>query len=420
MRSRVGRTERRKGGARPAAGGGGKKKRVLVKLLSVLGGVAAGLLAAEVTLRAVGFRYANLYRGDTEVGFALRPGAEGWWQSEGGETYIKINSAGWRDREHAVRKPPGTLRVAILGDSYAEALQVPAESAFWSVAERKLQGCEMAGGRNVEVINFGVSGFSTARELITLRSRVWQYSPDVVVLLLTTANDIRDNSKILSHDYAGLPLPFFVYENGALVLDDSLLKERNESLKFRLQQSSLGGWLIGLKDRSRLAGLIDKARAGFRIKNLGRKSRPTEAGYEPGIDAQVYLEPGDDVWREAWKVTEGLLLLMRDEVGARGAKFLIVTGSSGVQVYPDPSVRQNFMRSLGAGDLFYPDRRIKGFGEREGIEVLNAAPALREYAERSGEFLHGADGFGHWNATGHRLVGELVAGRLCETSAASR
>src|SRR5205085_10600002 len=179
---------------------GARKRRIAVRpsvrLLAILGGVAVGLFIAEVGLRVLGFRYLNLYQADRDVGFALRPGAEGWWEREGA-TYIKISTAGLRDREHAQAKQPGTQRIAFVVNSFAEALQVPLEAAFWAVAEQRLQGCEAIGGRRVEVINFGVSGFSTARELITLRRRVWQYSPDIVVLLVTTSNDVRDNSRRL-------------------------------------------------------------------------------------------------------------------------------------------------------------------------------------------------------------------------------
>jgi hypothetical protein len=381
--------------------------------------MAAGLLVAEVGLRVIGFRYLNLSQADRDVGFALRPGAEGWWQREG-NTYIKINSAGLRDREHSLAKPPNTLRIAVLGDSFAEALQVPMESAFWAVAERRLQGGEAVGGRRVEVINFGVSGFSTARELITLRRRVWQYSPDIVVLLVTTSNDVRDNSRRLSREYDNQPLPYFVYKDGALVLDDSLLRERNESLRFRLQQSFLGGSLDWLRDHVRLLGLVDKARAALENRRHKRRETPANVGYEPGLDTEVYRAPADRDWAEAWRVTEGLMVLMRDEVRAHGAKFLLVTGGSSIQDYPDAAVRQRFMQSVGTDDLFYPDHRIKALGEREGIEVLNLAPALQEYAERNKTFLHGTDGFGHWNVLGHRLAGELVAEKLRETIASNR
>ena len=395
------------------------KRRVSVRLLAILGGVAVGLLLGEVTLRIIGFRYLNLNQQDQYVGFALRPGAAGWWTNEG-EAYIKINNDGLRDREHSKTKPSNTLRIAVLGDSFAEALQVPMEMAFWAVTEQKLQGCKAFGGQQVEVINFGVSGFSTARELITLRQRVWQYSPDIIVLVVTTGNDIEDNSRLLNLEYAGLPLPYFVYKNGALVLDDSMLKERDESLKFRLQKSFLGNSLNWLRDHLRLIGLIDKARGTFQNYGLRQNKGPIRIGYEPGIEAKVYLAPTDPAWDEAWRVTEGLILLMRDEVKAHGAQFLIVTGSNGIQVYRNPAVRQDFMRRLGINDLFYPDRRIKALGEREGIEVLNLAPALQEYADQNKAILHGTDGSGHWNVLGHREVGDRVAEKLCERAVTNR
>lgn len=396
-----------------------EKRRLAAKLLTILFGLGVGLLLAEVTLRIIGFRYLNLYQEDQYVGFALRPGAEGWWTKEG-ETYIKISSDGMRDREHSKVKPADTLRIAVLGDSFAEALQVPVEMAFWAVAEQRLQGCKAFAGQKVEVINFGVSGFSTGRELITLRQRVWQYSPDIVVLAVTTSNDIRDNSRVLDQEYAGLALPYFVYKNGTLVLDDSLLKAREESLKSRLLKSFLGQSLNWLRDHVRLTGLIDKSREAFRNYSERQNTGPRSIGDEPGLTARVYVEPGDPVWDEAWRITEGLILLMRDEVKAQGAQFLIVTGSSSIQAYPNPAVRLDFMRSLGISELFYPDRRIKALGEREGIEVLNVALMLQEYADQNRAFLHGTNGVGHWNVLGHRLVGNRISEKLCEIASTRR
>lgn len=71
---------------------------------------------------------------DEARGYALRPGMEGWFRKEG-ESYVRINSDGLRDRQHTKAKPENTLRIAVLGDSYAEALQVPMEQAFWAVME---------------------------------------------------------------------------------------------------------------------------------------------------------------------------------------------------------------------------------------------------------------------------------------------
>ena len=84
-----------------------------------------------------------------------------------GEDYIRINSDGLRDRAHA-RDPPQTLRIAIVGDSFSAAMQVPMEQTFWSILERELKDCPVIDQQNVEVINFGVDKYGTTQELLTL------------------------------------------------------------------------------------------------------------------------------------------------------------------------------------------------------------------------------------------------------------
>lgn len=140
--------------------------------------------------------YPRFHEFDPQVGAKLRPGVRGHWLEEGGG-YVSINSEGFRDKEHAHKKPPNTLRIAVLGDCYAEAMQVNMEETFWAVMERNLQGCKDLQGRQVEVINFGISGYGTTQELLALRKWVWKYSPDVILLAFVTGNDIADNSPVL-------------------------------------------------------------------------------------------------------------------------------------------------------------------------------------------------------------------------------
>jgi hypothetical protein len=111
-----------------------------VRLLLFLGALVVALSIAEAALRISGFTHFNPYIVDAEVGFSLRPNAEGWWRREG-LTYVRINSQGLRDREHAIAKQPGTIRIAVLGDSFAEAFQVSGEQAFWTVMEQRLSAC---------------------------------------------------------------------------------------------------------------------------------------------------------------------------------------------------------------------------------------------------------------------------------------
>ncbi|HYJ47212.1 MAG TPA: SGNH/GDSL hydrolase family protein, partial [Pyrinomonadaceae bacterium] len=261
---------------------------------------------AEVALRIVGYSYTNFYTPDLERGNALRPNAEGWYRKEG-TTYVLINSQGLRDREHTKEKPPNTVRIAVLGDSYAEALQVPMENAFWAVMEKKLEGCPEFAGKSVEVINFGVSGYGTAQELITLQKQVWDYSPDIVLLAVTTNNDITDNSRALKRTDE---IPYFIYQDDQLTLDNSFQK----TSAFRWRQSFLSGIGRWMTDHLRVVqAFIEIQRAvKTRIAAAREQQQATTTGGgagneaaaadEIGIDNLIYREPEEEVWKDAWRV----------------------------------------------------------------------------------------------------------------------
>lgn len=172
-----------------------------------------------------------------------------------------------------------------------------------------------------------------------------------------------------------------------------------------------------ISNSSRIVQLIFKVRQ----EGLGGRflwsSSEQGAVQEEGLDDAIYRTSRDAQWQEAWRVTEALLVAMRDEVRTHGARLIIVTLSNSSQVHPDPIIRQQFLRRLGVDNLFHPDRRIKTFGERMGIEVIILAPILQQYAEQHHLFLHGFPatglGRGHWNAQGHRVAGELIAQYFC-------
>lgn len=102
--------------------------------------------------------------------------------------WIAINSDGFRDLEFKVNKDPGVLRIAVLGDSQEEALQVELDKTWQKVMARRLSG-EL--GRPAEAYNFGVSGYGTDQEWLTLREKVLIFSPDMVILAFSP-NDVGD------------------------------------------------------------------------------------------------------------------------------------------------------------------------------------------------------------------------------------
>ncbi len=371
----------------------------------LLGGSVAGtLLLAELLLRLAGIGYPLFSRPDDERGWVLWPGARGRYETEGG-SLVEISRDGLRDREHPRIKPPATLRVAVLGDSYAEALGIPVEQTFWSVLERHLNRNGAGHGWRVEVVNFGVHGYGTGQELLTLRCCVWDYEPDVVLLAFFSGNDVSDNSPALDHSPTRYARPYFA----ATAAGWSIERSFHRSRRYRV-----GKLVAPLVAHSRVLQL------GIRVQNLMLRRRtgaPAATGEgwidrEIGVDSRIYVEPDDEVWSTAWRTTEELVATMAREASDRGVRFAVVSVTNPIQVYPDPATRERFARQLGVGDLLLPGRRLRALGERESFPVLDLAPELQAYADRHSAFLHGspntAPGVGHWNPLGHRLSGEAI------------
>jgi hypothetical protein len=389
------------------------------RLLALLISTVLALLVAEVALRIAGVSYPNFYGPDPRRGWALLPGSAGWWTKEG-RAWVRINGDGMRDEEHAVPKPPGTLRIAFLGDSCTESLQVPQEQTFWKLLEKDLaaQCPAMAAvaGKKVEALDFGVSGYGTAQELLTLKDDVWKYQPDLVLLAFYTGNDVRNNWRSLELDGSR---PYFVPQpDGSLVLDDSF----RETSGYRLRRTAPARVLYSIFNHVRLLQLGKQAKSALDGWIGAWKASTVEKGtaeHELGLDNAVYAppDPTHPDWQSAWAATEAMLKAARDEAAAHATPFGVVSLTTGMQVHPDPAVRREFMRKLGIGTLFYPDERLAAFGQKEGIPVLLLAPDLQRQAERGKVFFHGfpntAPGEGHWNARGHAAAAAAMAGWVC-------
>ena len=133
------------------------------------------------------------------------------------------------------------------------------------------------------------------------------------------------------------------------------------------------------------------------------------------LRTQLYREPDDADWIEAWAITEDLLAMFRSQVASRNARFILATLSTDIQVHADPSIRETFQPQVGTDSLFHADRRLQVCAAGHGIKIITLAPTMQRIAEETGAFLHGFgnDAFGHWNEDGHRLAGSLLAKSLC-------
>ncbi len=173
--------------------------RARVYALVVGLGLAAASLAITAGVLEVAVRWLSpqdlhrdegLWVPDPQRAFRLAPGFRGTEVSHEFRVPIAINSRGLRDREVAPAKPPGTVRILVLGDSFTYGSGVAGEETF----PKRLEGLLAAqAGARVEVINAGVSGYGTVHEAAFLRAEGWDYEPDLVILQVFPQNDLDDN-----------------------------------------------------------------------------------------------------------------------------------------------------------------------------------------------------------------------------------
>ena len=146
---------------------------------------------------------------------------------------ITINKYGMRDKERKIEKN-NKFRIAILGDSIMEALQVPDYKYSSIIIEENL----IKRNYDVEVLNFSFSGYGTAQQLALYNALVKNFKPDLVVLFTLASNDLRNNSRDLEYLAYGKDLKtygtqlapafsYYEYENEKLIYYPNLVKNSN-------------------------------------------------------------------------------------------------------------------------------------------------------------------------------------------------
>lgn len=371
-----------------------------LRLCLMLASTALGIAAAELLVRSSGLSEPIFGQADPVLGSALRPFARGWNQTEA-HAYLEINSRGLRGPEIRLQKSEGTFRICLLGDSLIEGRQVPFESTVGRQLERKLR----AAGVRAEVLNFGVSGYSTAQQLVQLQTRVRPFGADLVIFSLFPGNDIRDNSLVLSKR-SSRPT-FFLNRQGALELDTSFAS----SPRWRRRK---------LRDDLRWPELVDHSA----VLQLLRRTRKSLASFMLSRETQleglwgsveVHLPPPSRDWEDAWHLTERLVQASHAESIAMKAQFLLLVLGTPLQVHPDPEIRRHFEAQTRGADIFYASDRLITFSRQHSIPVLAPARRLMAFAEAKDMFLHGFPptvGVGHWNVLGHERMAHELSEKL--------
>lgn len=165
-----------------------------------------------------------------------------------------VNEDGYRGPRYPVEKGQ-RLRIATLGDSTTFGYGLP-ESASWS---RVLESVLRAYGQDVEVLNFGVVGYTIEQGYRLYEGRVADYRPDVVVAAFGAINDqfpelLTDREKVERLSRFDLRLRLFL--------------ERYESVRWLESRFGVGGDPLERPDGRRYVERVPPEEFSGRLRDL--------------------------------------------------------------------------------------------------------------------------------------------------------
>lgn len=367
-------------------------------------GLVLGAALLELTLRAMAASpwwrvlpavQAQIDGPDPETGYGHRPNVEGLWLREN-RAVVRINAQGLRDRPRATVPPPGTIRIAVAGDSITEALQVDEHDLFTLRAEENLR----QRGWPVEVLNFGLSGALPLQQLLFIADRGLPMGIDGAVFTFTAAdflNQMMRDDRVLPA-YVDTP-------SGDLAIGRSYRERRSH----RLAETWIGKAFFWSVDNSLvLNALYIRLKQGFLLQQQDPGTRAATASVV-GCDAvmpvlsqaeQLWIK-GEPLW--AARRLDRFLDDVGKVLGGKPAMFLL----SGFPLPGPQCVAENGLRARVVA-------QVKTRLERAGFVFVDLEAAVAQKRRDSGDparqmsFGKGGDGGGHLNPWGHRIYAEVL------------
>ncbi len=332
------------------------------------------LVGIETSMKVLGMHFPALVRHTTERNFWVYDRTKGWYHRANGtgaaplsgpdRAAVRINSAGLRGREISRHKPEGARRVVVVGDSYVFGLGVDLDNAFTTHLETYLND-SFADDDLIEVVNMGVTGYSTDQEYILFQEIGMELAPDLVILVMCD-NDFLASTEDFA--YKRYYKPYFD-------LDDD-------------RELSLRGSPVPLLTRAQRIKLFLGQESTLWNFVRSRNSSPAGAvlgSFDVDVPRTSSLTPGD--------ATAALVAGLADRVDVAGANFLVINTAH-----------------RGERTPLYHELRPKL--ERIGIEQLGLEGFLSRARRDHPEMLWDFGEDKHWNRDAHRLAAEIVAGHV--------
>ncbi len=352
----------------------------------------------------------DFYQFHPATGWAQTPDNEGWFR---GFSYpraefripVKINSQGFHSREEFIPDPQ-KLRIAVLGDSFVQALQVKEEENLTS----RLQENFSADGIKTQVFNFGLSSIGTAHEYKIFQADVLKVQPQIV-LLLFFPNDLIDDSPFYSHESNVLVPEYVLKSDGGVEVLDFTARESDHIVTYEFssgrQQTENKALFFKHFLFPELFDLLSKDRYG-----------PLD-DYSAAFD--VYKKEYPAELKDSLSVTVKLLKQMHAECVSRNIKFFVVLVPAKEQAEPGTWDHYLRLRSRildeNQFDIAMPQKQMKQSLTGTAIPVLDLLADFQKESRQ--KVLYYREDL-HFNPQGHDLAAKAITEFLYQNDSTLR
>jgi hypothetical protein len=227
------------------------------------------------------------------------PATGQYWYAADFSIQVETNPLGFRDIARKFSKSEEVKRVALLGDSFIEAVQVPFEKTAGYLLEQRLNTSLQHTpnqSEKWEVLNFGISNYGVGQYLLTWEEHAKKYAPDYVAIFVALFHMTRTVKKFESGAFSETRnkrlwvRPIFRIENDRLVRlpaadFDKFVKAQEHLIRveFGGQRMRRRTQLITLYYAKRLLYHIKKSVKGFNR----RYAKTTPASKHYPVDSEI-------------------------------------------------------------------------------------------------------------------------------------
>jgi hypothetical protein len=333
--------------------------------------------------------------GDGPANIKLKPSATYHVETPEYNYTAYSNALGLRDYEFPKAKPPGTIRVVVVGSSIAFAPGVPLDETFVKRLERKLAADPPIAGKFIQVINVGIPSYSAGQNYFSVRDVAAELDADAVVL---------------EHSGGWMEWPFKADSTGFprdyRVTQEEWNAKRPDQPPHKIPQPAIPEWLNKASDYSRVAHLIRDAARDWQLR-----------GYVPESEYKLGDVWNDPFWpmrdpnfaqTDAWKLHERIMLATAHVADAAGRKFLLMTVPMGAEVnnyeWDWGRTVHGFKPNVTISDE--PEARVRDLLAKKGYETLDVLPALRRESAENRRMFFSYDG--HLTDAGNEVVADAM------------